>query len=153
MRVRTSGAWKEVSGGRVRVAGAWKNLTRVRAYVGGAWKDVASFTQPLTALTITPSSISRTATEGETFTTQNATAAPTGGRAPFSYSCVRLSGDTEITVLSPSSATSAFYLPTPDVGTYQTVFRWTCTDADGGTAQANITVTITVVFAPSGGIS
>ena len=142
MRVRTSGAWKEVSSGRVRVAGAWKNLVRVRAYIGGAWKDVASFTQPYTALTVTPETIDRLGEVGTTVTTQSATGTPTGGRSPFTYAWTRVSGDTGFTIVSPTSATTTFRRFVNDEVTYTAVFRCTATDADGVSQNDTVTVEI-----------
>lgn len=142
MRVRTSGAWKEVSGGRVRVAGAWKNLARIRAYVGGAWKDVATFTQPFTALTVAPASISRLGEVGTTVTTQAAVATPTGGRAPFNYSWARLSGDTGFTITSASSASTTFQRFVAAETTYSAVFRCTCTDADSVVRADDVSVEV-----------
>lgn len=151
MKARIGGAWRDITSAQVRIGGTWRAITSAKAYIGGAWRDIASFIQPL-SLAISPSSINRTRTEGEPFTTQNATATPTGGRGPFTYSVARVSGDTVFTITAPTSATSAFSIPGLAEGTYSTVFRWTCTDADGRVDTEDLTVTVNVVFDPFGGV-
>ena len=73
-------------------------------------------------------------------TTSTATATPTGGAAPFTYSWVKLSGDGE--PLSPTQAGTKF-TATIGTGTFHGVFRVTVTDAIGQTASADVEASFT----------
>lgn len=67
----------------------------------------------------------------------------TGGRAPYSYSWARVSGDTPTciptNVANPGWSEDAVAAGSPSVSTW----RVTVTDADGRTGTADITVTLT----------
>lgn len=143
MRARIDGAWREVTSGRVRIAGTWKNIATVRVYVGGAWKDAESFFAPFTALTVSPETIERFAEVGTTLTTQAATATPTGGTPPYTYAWSRVSGDTSISITSPTSASTTFSRFVAAETTYSAVFQCVATDALGVSQTDTVTVSIT----------
>ena len=150
MRAFVDGNWRTVSGGRVFVNGAWRSLVSARAFVGGSWREIASFVQPL-SLGVSPEVVRRAVTEGTTRETVTVTATPTGGRLPITYAWTRVSGDTSITIVSPTASATRFSRFVPDTGEYTGVFRCTATDADGRTAQAQLEVTFFGVIEPTEG--
>jgi hypothetical protein len=150
VRVFVDSSWREVSGGRAFIEGAWRRLVAARVYDGTAWADAASFVQPL-SVSIEPDPVTRSVTEGTTGQTANVTATPTGGRAPFSYTWARVSGDTSITATSATSATTRFSRFVPDTDTYSAVWQVTVTDADGTTATDTVSVSFFGVIDPIGG--
>lgn len=132
------GAWVTLRRGQVRVGGAWRNLTRVKVYKGGQWRDGPIFVTPLSA-SASPSDVSGSASSlgGTTVTSGYATATPSGGLAPFTYSWSVGGG---LTITNPASATTAFskfLSPTQEILTDGTC---TVTDALGSTAQAIVGV-------------
>lgn len=149
MRVRHDGAWREIDSGRVYVGGAWKRLVEARAYVGGAWKTVATFTPPLSAA-ITPSVVAGSVTGAGTATSNAATATPTGGGAPYTYSWARVGGVSG-SPNSPTSATTTFSKTLGNGDETSELFRCTVTDSFGTTATADIIVTFNSVFIGGGG--
>lgn len=140
MKVRLSGAWKDVPTAQVRVGGQWKRLSVVRAYISGAWTDIAVFTPPLTA-TASPTLVSRTIVGPGTAVTPSTTVTPAGGESPYTYAWTRLSGVGTIT--SPTSATTTFSHTLGIGDDVSGDFRCTVTDAFGTTATASVTATFT----------
>lgn len=130
------GAWRSVGSGDVYIDGQWRRLTRSEQYVGGVWKTGDRFLIPLTA----SATIGVTGLGVGTVTTEPATATPSGGLAPYTYSWSRISG-TYGTPNNPASATTTFYARIPP-GTIQTAtFRCTVTDSLGSTATADVSAT------------
>lgn len=114
---------------------------RIRAYISGAWKDVAVFIAPLSA-TAAPSVIDEIIIGAGTIITPPVTVTPAGGLAPYTYSCVRVSG-TGGTVTNPTSATTSFRRAMGNGEVVTNVFRWTVTDALSSTTTADVTVNFT----------
>lgn len=128
MKARIDGAWREIITGQIRVGANWKRFVGAWAYVGGAWKEVASFIAPLTGA-LSQYTVGKGVLGGGSGTTSAVSATPSGGRAPYSYLWVRLTGTANI-----SSTTSASVTFTDSVEVDQTktsTFRCTITSADG----------------------
>jgi hypothetical protein len=68
-------------------------------------------------------------------------ATASGGTGPYTYAWTRISGSTDITAGSPSSATTNFS-GTIEVGTVNATFRVTATDAVLATATADVSVSL-----------
>ena len=137
--LRVSGAWKEVASAKVRVGGAWKTVASAKVYTGGAWKDVPGFAPAMTA-SISPTSVSGFNSGIGIIISDTATCTPSGGTAPFTYSWSITSGTATIT--SPASASTTFY----EYLAFDTaVGEATCTvtDANGTTATASVSYTLT----------
>lgn len=149
MRVRDGGAWRELDSGMVYVEGAWKRLVEARAYDSDAWKTVATFIPPLSAA-ITPSVVAGSVTGAGTATSNAATATPTGGSAPYSYSWARIGGASGA-ANSPTSATTTFSKTLGNGDETSELFRCTVTDSFGTTATADIIVTFNSLFIGGGG--
>lgn len=101
-----------------------------------------TITRSSVTVTVSPSPLTKSGYAGSQ-TTGSATASTSGGTAPYAYAWVRQSG-VAIACNSPSSATTTFTM-TGMFGstTYTAVFRVTATDANGLTATADLTVSIT----------
>jgi hypothetical protein len=154
LQIRYGGTWRDPSGCRIYKGGAWRNIVQVKVYSGGAWRDVANFTAPGSGdtpgsgggssgsltLSISPSP-SEAASFSSPVTSGNTTATPSGGLAPYTYSWVKLSGDT-IVANSPTSAVTTFTGNVPPDATRSAIFRCTCTDSLGATATADVTATL-----------
>lgn len=144
MRARADGAWREVEGGQVYVAGAWRQLSEARAYISGAWETVATFI-PSLSLEITPTIVGASITGAGVATSNAATATPTGGSAPFTYSWARVGGVSG-SPDSPTNATTTFSKTLGNGDETGETFRCTCTDSFGTTATADISVTFNSIF-------
>jgi hypothetical protein len=148
MKQRLGGTWKDITGARVFYTGAWRPIKAIKVYFSGAWRDVAAFTSGAISLVISPTSISKSGLSS-TQTTASATAVPSGGLSPYTYSWARYSilysGSATIVANSPTSASTTFTGSNMDSDTTtNAVFRCTCTDALGSSTTADITVAITV---------
>jgi hypothetical protein len=139
MRIRQGGAFRNVQRGLVRVGGQWRPMTRAVTYVSGQWKQVAVFTQPVT-LSITPESVSGFIVGGGTATTNAATATPSGGLAPFTYSWTQTFGS-GAGISSPSAATTTFSLAISPNDFQTATFQCVVTDSLGSAATANVNAT------------
>ena len=140
MKVNVAGSLKTVSAIKVNVGGTLRSVSRLKSNIAGALKDAGSFYTPLTALTASPTSVSKFSLN-PTVDTANVTVTPTGGQAPFTYSWVRISGSGA--ALSATSAITKFreVFEAPD--TVSGVFRCTVTDFFGSTATADVTAEFT----------
>lgn len=127
-KARVSGALKTITGGKVQIGGVLKAMTRLAYYDGAAVRDLQVFTSPLSA-SASPTVVAGTITRTGTSTSDATTVTPSGGRAPYSYSWAKVSGQGDI--LSPTSATTRFQ-------TASGVFRCTVTDTLGATASADV---------------
>lgn len=136
MKVCVSGVWKDVDSGFIRVGGAWKRLSSIRVRVGGAWKDGKTFVPPL-SVTVSPESVSGSTTAFGTAFTDNTTATPTGGLAPYTYSWARVGGGSG-TVDSPTSASTGFIRVMGADEALTETFRVTVTDSSSQTATAEV---------------
>lgn len=138
MRVRISGAWRDVQSGRVRIGGAWKEITGARCYVGDAWKEIQGFIAPL-SVTVSPNVVEGNGFAG-TVTTENAAATPSGGRAPYTYAWSYVSGDTNFSATASTSALTAFQITMAGGSDANSDWRVTVTDALGATATDTVTI-------------
>lgn len=141
MRVCVNGVFKEVESGLIRVGGAWKPLSSVRVYVSGAWKDGKTFVPPL-SVTVSPTGVNGDTFNYGTAVTNNATATPSGGLAPYTYSWARV-GAGSGTVDSPSAASTGFIRVMGVEETAVETFRVTVTDSTSQTATADVLATFT----------
>jgi hypothetical protein len=139
-----AGTWRDLTHGKAFIAGTWRTVTNGKAYVDLAWRDIANFTagQGTITLSLSTSSISGSG-RNSTVTTSNVTATPSGGQAPYTYAWAKQSGD-DISAVSPANAISAFQATGMAIDeTRNAVFRCTCTDNLGSSANADISVSLT----------
>jgi hypothetical protein len=90
----------------------------ISGYIGNAEGVVQQFYASLSATASPPSLISSSSSPGVQ-TTGDATVTPFGGIGPYTYSWSYVDGDTGITILSPSSATTAFRSTVNTVTTFR----------------------------------
>jgi len=134
-----SGAWRTAKRAEVLINGNWRQVTRAECYLNGQWRTILSFASPL--------SVSSYDVDGVVYnrkpalvTSRTATATPTGGTGPYSYSWIITSGGA--TVVSPNMATTAFREVIPPGEYMFSTARVTCTDVFGTVATADITITL-----------
>lgn len=80
-----------------------------------------------------------------TVTTDATTVTPSGGTGPYTYAWSYVSGDTHIVALSPTADTTAFGAPTA-YAELDAVWKCTVTDAGGLTAEALVSISISLTF-------
>jgi hypothetical protein len=137
---RISGSWKagDLYG---RVAGAWK-LLAPSVRTGSAWKSVAGGAAAL-SVTLDKSSLfkSRTPASTSPITSNDVTATPAGGTAPYTYAWTQDSGDA-LAIGHAAAATTNFSAnpPEPVPSEFSAVMRCTVTDNVGATAYALVYV-------------
>lgn len=139
MEIFASGAWRTIARGEILIGGTWRRFTRAEAYIGGQWRTVASFVQPLSvsAYGVSGDFISPKPHSGLVIT--NATVAtPVGGLAPYSYVWAITAGSASIA--SPTSASTNFSATLSANTETSATARVTCTDSQGSTAQAAISL-------------
>lgn len=142
MKVRTAGALKTITSAKVKVAGVVRTLRTIKVMNGGVLRTVAIFTTPMTA-SVSPTSVtgSTRIAEPTIVTTAGATASPSGGTGPYTYSWVRVSyaGGAAPTITASTNATTAFKQASDlSYNTYTAVFRVTITDVFGQTDTADV---------------
>lgn len=143
MQVRKNSAWNSVVSATAYINGVWRPLAYAVAYISGAWRTVATFVQPL-SLAISPTGVGIRVSDSVgplTLQTPSATATPSGGLGPFTYSWQLLSSSvvTNPVINSPASATTTFTATVPDTDMSGTMdCRCTVTDSLGSSAQATI---------------
>lgn len=155
MKVRTAGAVQTITAAKVKQSGVERTVRSVKVMDGGTLRTVATFAPPMT-LSVSPTTVSGTASSGSavTVTTTTTTATPSGGSAPYTYawSFVSKSGGNTPTALSPTFATSAFQQTNvAALDSNTAVFRCTVTDSFGTTATADVNLAF-VNFGASGGL-
>lgn len=140
-KVRDAGITRTITGMLVKHAGSTRRVKSVKVMQGGTLRTVAQFASTLSA-SVTPSAVVGGAASNfpATVTTQTATATPSGGAAPYTYSWVNVSGYGSIN--RPTQAGTSFTATVP-TGTFHGVFRVTITDAIGQTATADVTASFT----------
>lgn len=142
MKARIDGAWRDVSEGRIRINGQWRTITGAQAYIGGTWREIASFIQPL-SVSIDPPEVSGFTVGEGTVQSRGATAVPSGGATPYTYSWARVGGG-EGFADSPNAATTTFSRFVALGQEALETFRVTVTSA-GQTATADIPVTFSSI--------
>lgn len=141
LKVVVGGVEKTAARADVYTTGGKKRINRIEVY-NGAWKLGAQFLTELT-LTCVPSSTSKSVTtsgDSVPITSNPVLASVSGGKSPYTYQWVQLTGSAA-TINSPTSATTTFTDHSVDVGTAVKTYRCTVTDDLGQTAQATVTVT------------
>jgi hypothetical protein len=119
-----------------------KRATRIEAWDGSAWKVAQSFA-PTMSLSVTPEvSGSSGSPSGGVITSAAAFATPTGGTGPYTYAWTIVSGNA-LTVNTPNSANTSFRSSVGPGNSKFAVYRCTCTDSLGTTADDTVNVTLT----------
>lgn len=130
---------------------AWQPITIYKRWDGSAWVDI---TIPggggggLSA-TVAPGSAVGDLFDAEpaplfaTVTSNNVTVSVTGGTGPYTYSWVRLSGDSAVSATASTSATTAFSATIGKNGEKTATFRCTVTDSLLATDTVSVSVTLT----------
>jgi hypothetical protein len=92
-------------------------------------------------LTVSPSTIPQASSTSAAFSSGSATVTPIAATGAVTYSWVRTSGDTRITVTSSTSATTAFAVTGMAVDeVIEAIFTCTGTDSTAATAQTTVNV-------------
>lgn len=142
MKVRLGGAWKDITGGKVFLSGSWRTLVAIKTYKDGAWRDVANFTAPVSGMTVTTSPAESFFRGGRTTAvSQNITATPSGGLAPYTYAwevVSQVGSSGTVTIPLPTSATTTVRCTFTEIGDVNCVIRVTVTDSLGSSASADI---------------
>jgi hypothetical protein len=115
-----------------------RRALRLKVMDGATLRTAATFVEPLSAVTITPSPVT---SEGfdNVQTTEEVTAAPSNGLGPYTYAWTVISES--VTINSPSSAKTTFTSRTMTPGeVYSAVVRCTCTDSTGTAVSKDLTV-------------
>lgn len=143
LKVVVNGVQKDAEEMEVTAGNAQKRVVRVEAWNGSAWKLAQSFAPPI-SLNVSPSSVfgENNSSGVVLITSSTATATPTGGTAPYTYSWAKVSGDT-MTVTASTSASTAFRLGVGPGDTKSATYRCTVTDKNGLTAQDSVSITLT----------
>lgn len=151
-QVQDAGTLRTITGMIVRQGGVNRQILTVRVMHDGVLRTVAQFSDPLSA-SASPVAVSgNIASEfADPVITNSATASPAGGRSPFTYQWVRISGNTALATNS-TSATTAFSATVPPGEFRSAVFQVTITDAAGQSDTAQVTATFINDGEPSGGI-
>jgi hypothetical protein len=140
-KIRDSGTLRTITAMTVRDGGINRSIRTVKVQHGGSLRTVAEFVSDLSA-SASPTTVTGTGngSNDQTITTNQTTAAPIGGRGPFTYSWAFVSGDTA-SILNPAMATTAFRSTLgPNTGR-SAVFRVTITDDTGQSDTADVTAT------------
>lgn len=148
IRIRDAGnALRTVAALRMRDAGnALRTIQMIRM------RDASNVLRTVyvaMAAAVNPSSVSGTRGSfgpGALSVTSNvATATPSGGTAPFTYAWSFVAGDNTIGATAPTSASTTFSASVPFGSQKSATFGVTVTDANGASAAAQVSVTLTHV--------
>ena len=142
IKVKDAGTLRTITGMTVKQGGISRTIRQAKVQDGGTLRTVATFADPL-AVSITPSSVSGTQSGGGSDVVVNtgfATASPSGGFSPYTYSWTYVSGAAAAYANSPTNATTNFGA-TVSPGTSTASMRVTVTDAAGATATETVTAT------------
>lgn len=133
-----AGVLRTFTEGFVRQAGVNRRLRTVQVMDDGVLRTVAEFVAPLSA-DINPTGASGSAnnTSPVPVTTNQVTALPSGGRAPFTYAWAQILGS-PATINNPSMATTSFTATPPPGETISATFQVTITDDTGQTATDTV---------------
>jgi hypothetical protein len=136
MKVNVGGTLKPVVRVKANIGGTLKTVVRAKHNVAGTIKAGDTFT-PALSLSVTPSSIYAVSNSSPVIS-EYATATPTGGLAPYTYSWVRTSGAGSIS--SPSSSVTSFSDSLAPDNLSSGTFTCTVTDNLGATASGVVEV-------------
>ena len=147
LMVRDAGVSRTINGGKVRVAGVDRRLLRIEVMEANQLRLAATFADPFSA-SVSPTEVfaARSSDRTVTMTTNAATATPSGGLGPYTYSWARTQGTVGVPN-APSMATTTFTGAVEPGDIQQSTFLVTVTDSAGQTATADVVAT----FANSGG--
>ena len=139
IQIQDAGALRTIVSARIMHAGALKTVRSIKAMHGGTLRSVGTFGA---AFSVSAADVSGTQS-GERprrVISSPTQATPIGGLAPYTYSWAILEGGAIVT--SPNSASTTFYqFLSPGTAESSTALV-TCTDALGGTAITDITVSL-----------
>src|SRR5690606_22095433 len=141
MRVLDNGTLRTITGGWVKQAGILRRLKTMKVKDGDTLRLVGKFASPLSASLPEFTSTGEVSPPSPQVVSAQATVIVTGGFPPFSYSWVRVSGNS-FTIGSPSGATTTFSAPLIAPSALSGLYRVTVTDALGDTATAETTVSL-----------
>lgn len=143
--IRKSGAWATPGTVKRRASGAWTGVQTIKRRVSGAWVTVWS---ALSAVVSPAYQLTTTRSASATLTSTAFTCTAAGATGAVSYAWEYVSGDTTVSCLSPTAASTMFRVAvnqaTPSKGA---VWRCKVTDAGSGAvtysndAQANFAST------------
>lgn len=132
---------KPITKGKVKAAGIVRELRNIKMMDSGSLRTVATFAPPMTA-TVSPASVS--GTQGSngpiTVSTGFTTAAPVGGRGPYTYSWTT---NGQGFANTPGLARTQFTAEPGPFGTIVSTFTVRITDAVGQIAEASVTARFT----------
>lgn len=133
---RVSGVWKELDP-RVNIGGVWKNVSEGYVKVAGVWERFYTRFN----ISVSPDEASFIGAGPGTFTTNSVTVTAEG-TGPFTYSWARSGGDSRVTAVSPTSATTAFRA---SIGVELVTAEFIVTVTDTSTGDALfLTVNVTI---------
>lgn len=143
---KTGGVWTDPSAIRRRSGGAWVTPTFIKRRVGGSWVTVWPTAAPLSA-SASPSSVSGYGF-GKTvqgIVTSNPTSvSASGGNGTYTFSWVRVSGDTTINPTNATGASTAFSATVRNGAPKSAVFR--CDVTSGGVTVSTNYVSVTLTW-------
>lgn len=140
LRIQDAGTLREIKRLTIREGGLNRRIRTLKVMHGGTLRTVAVFADPLT-VTVSPTEVYgvQGSNSPVSVTTNQTTASPVGGLAPYTYAWSR-TGGSEGTVNSPTMATTSF-TNVMGFGTVNADFTVTVTDAGGATASATVAAT------------
>jgi len=139
--VKDGGAWKQFSDLFVKDAGVWKTVKTGYIKDAGVWKEF--FSGLLASASLNRTSLTGAGISGTVETVNDVTCTPVGGSG-YAYTWQRVSGDTEILINFPSSATTKFRINID--GTYSSIFR--CRVVAGGVTVYSNNVSVDLERGP-----
>jgi hypothetical protein len=136
LKVRHQGALRTISRLSVRVGGRLRQLRTLKVMHDGELRLVANFAPPL-SVSVSPNFVSGAAfplkPQAQVVTTGYATATPSGGRAPYTYSWSGSDAN------SPTRASTSFTRTVPAESEIEETHTVTVTDSMGTSASASVT--------------
>lgn len=138
LRIQDAGTLRTIKRLRIQQGGILRDIRRLRVMHDGVLRTVATFAEQLTA-SANPTQVNgrENSTKPVTVFTNETTAIPTGGRAPFTYSWTQTSGPVA-TITAPNMATTQFSTAVGPNSTASAVFICTITDAVGQSASVEV---------------
>lgn len=155
LKIRDGGTLRTITKLKIKQAGVLREIRTLKVMHGGTLRTVATFAGPLSA-TVSPSQVpgDGRGASNATITTTAATAQPTGGLSPYTYSWALTTngGGNASTALASSSASTAFRKTgVPAEALYTDRWTVTVTSADGQTATASVDAVFSNISFGGGG--